>query len=110
MHDGDAALANLAAGKHGIFTYDDARRCGLTRNQIEDRVGNRWCHLYDGVYRVAGAPMTWRGELLAATLAAGKQSGISHRSAAAFDDLPGGRGDLVELSCLRWKRSVRPGL
>jgi very-short-patch-repair endonuclease len=62
------------------------------------------------VFRVAGAPVTWRGELLAATLAAGAGSAISHRAAGGMCEFPGGRDDLVELSCLRWRRSRKPGL
>jgi very-short-patch-repair endonuclease len=59
---------------------------------------------------MAGAPVTWRGDLLAATKAAGKGSAISHRSLAALHEIPGGRKDLVELSCIRWKRTTKPNL
>jgi len=106
----DHALADLAAEQHGIFTLDDARRVGLSRGQIDRRIAHRWSVVYDGVYRVMGAPVTWRSELRAAVSAAGAGSAVSHRAAAAIYELPGGRPGLVELSCLRWKRSTRPGL
>ena len=54
--------------------------------------------------------MTWRSELRAAEAAGGKGAGISHRSAGALCELPGGRDDLVEVSCVRWRRTQKPGL
>ncbi len=103
-------LSDLAASRHGIFTLDDARRAGLTHRQIDLRVRDEWATIYEGVFRAAGAPATWRGELLAATLAAGEGAAISHRSAGTLYELPGGRSDLIELSCVRWRRTRKPGL
>jgi len=108
--DADKELANIAARTHGVFTLDDARSAKLTERQIRYRVSDRWEAIHEGVFRAAGAPITWRGDLLAATMAAGVGSAISHRSAAALDELPGGRTDIVELSCLRWKRTIKPNL
>jgi very-short-patch-repair endonuclease len=106
----DDRLADLAAATHGIFTIADARVAGLTHGQIDRRARERWSRIYDGVFRVSGSPATWRGDLLAATLAAGAASAISHRAAAPMYGLPGGRDDIVELTCLRWKRTTQPGL
>src|SRR4051794_29709596 len=106
----DVELDRLAAAAHGVFTIDDARRAGLTHGQIDRRTRERWSRIYDGVFRARGAPATWRSELLAATLAAGPPAAISHRAAAAIYGLPGGRTDLIELTCLRWQRTTRPGL
>jgi very-short-patch-repair endonuclease len=106
----DERLADLASAAHGIFTIDDARCSGLSHGQIDLRSRERWSRVYDGVFRASGAPVTWRGDLLAATLAAGAESAISHRAAAAIYGLPSGRDDRVELSCIRWKRTVHPGL
>ena len=108
--DPDKELATLASHAHGVFTLTDARDAGLSHRQIDLRVRDEWVTLYDGVFLAAGAPATWRGDLLAATLAAGAGSAISHRAAGAMCELPGGRDDLVELSCLRWKRTIRPGM
>jgi len=103
-------LDDLAAERHGVFTVEDARRVGLTHGQIDRRSREEWSRLYDGVFRVRGAPVTWRGDLLAAALTAGVGAAISHRAAAALYELPGGRDDQVELTCRRWERSIRPGL
>src|ERR1700694_5879098 len=98
--DPDRQLAQVAAGQHGVFTLEDARTVALSETQIKDRVVRVWTRLHDGVYRAAGAPATWRGDLRAATLAAGEGSAISHTSAAAMYGLPGGRHQLVELTCV----------
>jgi very-short-patch-repair endonuclease len=108
--DADKELAETAARAHGVFTLAQARKAGLTHRQIDLRVRNEWVPIHDGVFRASGAPVTWRGDLLAATFAAGEGSAISHRSLAALHEVPGGRDDLVELSCLRWKRTIKPGL
>jgi len=110
MLEADKELAALAAEQHGVFSKQDARGCGLTLQEIDERVRRRWMLIYDGVYRMPGAPATWRSELLAAALAGGRGAGISHLSAGGFYEMPGGRRDLVELSCLRWRRSRKPGL
>jgi very-short-patch-repair endonuclease len=106
----EQALAEVAANQDGIFTIDDARRAGFRRDQIDRRVNQAWILIYDRVYRIAGAPPTWRSQLRAAAFAAGGGAAISHRSAAAMYELPGARSDLVELTCVRWKRTTRPGL
>jgi hypothetical protein len=106
----DRALAEFAATQHGVFTLDDAVRAGLTEHQIHSRTLRVWQRLHEGIFRMPGAVSTWRGHLRAATLAAGDPSAISHRSAAALYELPGARSDLVEITCRRWERTVKPGI
>jgi very-short-patch-repair endonuclease len=108
--ESDRRLAEVAARQHSIFTRLDAEHAGLKRGQIDRRVATSWQCLYDGVYRVAGVPPTWRGDLLAACLAASAPAAISHRSGGALYELPGGRENLVELTCRRWLRTQNPGL
>jgi hypothetical protein len=107
----DKKLADTARGQDGIFTIADARQAGLRKAEIRARIdSDDWEFCYDRVYRAAGAPVTWRSELRAAQLAAGPHAAVSHRSAAWIYGLPGGRSDLVELSCPRWRRSRKPSL
>jgi very-short-patch-repair endonuclease len=108
--DRDRALTDLAETQDGIFTNDDARRAGLSKRQVDRRVGYSWSLVYDGVYRVSGAPVTWHSGLRAAALAAGDGAAISHRSAAALYEIPAGSREFIELSCVRWKRTVQPNL
>ena len=65
----------------------------------------RWELLYDGVYRIGGAPRTWRGGLLAACWAAGRNALASYLSAAQLSGLPSGRTDAIEITCPRWHRT-----
>jgi hypothetical protein len=81
---------------------DDVRRQRIERG--------RWNSVYDGVYRVAGVPDGWHSALLAAVWAGGDHAVASHRSAAAVWELPGGRREVVEITCPRWRRTQEAGL
>lgn len=106
----DRDLFEFAAAHHSVFSLAEAAAAGLTEPQIRFRAAHFWVRRYDGVFRMAGAAPSWRGDLRAATLAAGHGAAISHRSAAAIYELPSGRHDVTELTTPRWDRSVRPGL
>jgi very-short-patch-repair endonuclease len=105
--DADRVLAAHAARHHGVFRGQHARMAGLTKRQIETRVEDgRWVAIYYDVYRVSGAPATWRGDVLAACWAGGFRAVASHRCAAQIYWLPG-RRELVEITCPRWRRARR---
>jgi very-short-patch-repair endonuclease len=106
----DLVLASVAAAADGIFTIDHARVCGLSERQIAHRSQYVWLRLYPGVFRLAGAPETWIGDVRAACFAGEPNAVVSHRSAAKLYGLPGGRTDLVELTCPRWRRAKGNGL
>ena len=108
--DSDHELARTAAAQDGVFTAQDAQLAGLEKPQVDRRVGRSWSVLYDGVYRVVGAPVTWRSEVRAAAFAAGAGAAISHRSGAEMYELPTGRRDPIEVTCMRWKRTIHSGL
>src|SRR4051794_15535861 len=110
MHGGDAAIAAVAARAGRLFTPAQARGWRLTEPEIRQREHDRWVRLYARVFRHPGAPETWRGNLRAACFAGEPHAVLSHRSAARIYGLPGGREDLVELMCPRWRRSRAAGL
>ena len=84
---------------------------GLTRRQIEHRIADgRWRPLQGHAFRLSGAPITWEGKLLAACWAGGDRAVASHRSAAAIHQLTGGRKDILEITCPRWRRARHDGL
>jgi very-short-patch-repair endonuclease len=102
----DDALGHLATRQHGIFALEHVDALQYSHGARKVRISSgRWILVYDGVYRMGGAPSTWRGDLLAACLAAGPEAVASHRSAAALWSLPAGRTDIIELTCPRWKRA-----
>jgi very-short-patch-repair endonuclease len=109
--DPDAALAVHAESHYGVFRGAHARLAGLTPRQVVDRASSgRWVEVYRDVYRIAGVPPTWRGQLLAACWAGGFRAVASRRSAATLHGLPGGRRDLIEITCPRWRRTRHAGL
>ncbi len=104
--DADSILAADAAQHHGVFRGAHAHMAGLTDRQIEQRtVDGRWNKLYRDVYRVAGSPVTWEGDLLGACWAGGFRAVASHRSAAELHGMPGRQRALAEITCPRWRRA-----
>jgi hypothetical protein len=110
FNDADRQLAADAALRHSVFTLADARAAGLTRKQINLRTSSFWIPMHEGVYRMPGAPATWRAQLVAACRAASPPAGISHRSGASLYEFPGGDNRLVELTCRRWRRTKSSGV
>jgi very-short-patch-repair endonuclease len=107
----DDALGRLAAHHHGVFAMQHLRLLQWTDDARHARIAaGRWDVIHDGVYRIAGAPKTWEGDLLAACLAAGPEALASHASAAALWGLPSGRTGAVEITCPRWQRARHQGL
>ncbi len=107
----DDLLAELAATQYGIFTAHHLTELAFSEDARHVRLSTgRWELLYEEVYRMGGAPPTWRGDLLAACWAAGATALASHPSAAQLWELPSGRIDLIEITCDRWRRSRHAGL
>src|ERR687898_3063044 len=107
----DETLARFAAEHHAVFTTAHAALCGFTEAQIVYRKeSRRWLHQHLGAYYMAGAPPSWKGDLLAACWAGGFRAVASHRSAAALWNLAGGRRSMQEITCPRWRRARHAGL
>jgi very-short-patch-repair endonuclease len=107
----DARIARLASGHHGVFSYTDAIRAGFTKRTIYGRIStNRWERLHAGVYRLNGAPSSWRQQLFAACLALGRGAVASHRAAAALWHLAGYDPGILEVSVPRGRRPRERGV
>jgi hypothetical protein len=107
----DQRLAVFAEQNHGVFTTVHAQSLGMSPQTIKTRLeSSRWVCLHESVYRIGGAPLTWKGRLLAACWAGGFRAVASHRSAAALYGLAGGRQDIAEITCPRWLRARHDGL
>jgi len=107
----DIALAHVVEQQHGIFHVQLVDSIGFTQRQRDRRVEQgRWISMFDGVYRIAGAPVTWRGMVLAACLAGGPHAVASRRSAASVWAVGGGDERIQEILCPRWRRPKEPGL
>jgi len=107
----DRRVAEIAAGRHGVFSRAQASGLGFTDTMIKRRLdAGRWRAIHPGVYLLAGAPHTWQQDLIAACLAWGPGSAVSHRAAASLWELSGFKPGLVELIVPRGRRRSLPGI
>ena len=112
MYDArDRRIAEIAARQHSVFTLAQVNAVGFTPDQRKLRLATgRWEGPHPGVYRIAGVADSWRGRLLAACWSAHGLAFASHRSSAQLWGLPGGRTDLVEITCHRARRAKAAGI
>jgi very-short-patch-repair endonuclease len=104
-------LDAVAAAQHGVFSRAQALASGVSTSAVDRRLtSGAWERLYQGVYRLASAPRTWRQSLLAACLAWGVGAVISHRAAAALWAFAGFTPGRIELSVPIGRRRERAHL
>jgi hypothetical protein len=76
-------LYRLAARQNALFTRRQAAGVGVSGKEVEGGVrSGAWERVYQGVYRMAGAPITDLQALHSAVLAGGPPALASHRGAA----------------------------
>lgn len=100
------ALAGSAARQLGLVTVPQVRAAGYSSGELATKVRRGELErLERGVLAIAGTPWTWERRVLAAWLAVGPSSRVSHRAAAhllgfdGFDECP------VELTVPRARRA-----
>lgn len=104
--DAVRAAWQLAARQQGLIQREQAFEVGLTKRQIDYRIERGfWPTVCPGVYRVEGAPQSWKQRLKAAALWARTGFAISNQSAAALLGFPRYKPGPIELSLTR---NVRP--
>jgi len=82
----------------------------MSSDRLESRTrAGAWQRLFPGVFRVEGAPATWRQKLKAASLWAGEGHALSHATAAALHGFDWFRGtDAIALTTVKNLRA--PGV
>jgi hypothetical protein len=81
----ERAILERARVQHWVLSARQLLDIGLTREGIAVWLeSGRLTRIHQGVYKLGPSPLTHRGELMAAALACGPSSLISHRSAAAL--------------------------
>jgi very-short-patch-repair endonuclease len=84
-HSPDKRIDRIAKPQHGLVALRQTRTEGVTDGQVRIRRDHQTLvRVQRGVYRTAGAPVTWQQRLLAACLAAGPSAVASHRAAAVL--------------------------
>jgi hypothetical protein len=99
-----AALLAYAARHYGLFNRTISRRCGVADSTVQSwlRTG-RIERVAPEVFRVAGTPLSWHGDVMAATLHV--NGWASHGTAIAQHELEGARRlRPVHVVTLRWHR------
>jgi very-short-patch-repair endonuclease len=105
MHDLlDERAGEIAARQHGLITRRQALEVGFTPGTIQTRRrSGQWETADIRVYRLRGAPLTWKSRVLALCLALGGVA--SHRTAAALQRVDGFLPTIIEIS-VPYGRSV----
>ena len=99
LHAMDEAISRLAARQHGCFSRRQVHDAGMTDRMIATRVASgRWLRVEAGVYRMAGAPVTWRQRAVAACMVSGAGAVVSHRSAAVLWGVSGFRPGALDIT------------
>lgn len=108
MDEVELQCVRLAARQHGVLSRAQASDLRMSRTQLEWRVkSGAWQRLFPGVFRVEGAPSTWRQRLKAASLWAGEGHALSHGTAAALLGFEWFRGtSAVELTTVKNLRAA----
>lgn len=84
------SMEAVARCQHGLVSWRQAINSGLTPSAIRHLVNShRWCPAAHGVYRLEGAPLTPRAEMLALLMSIDAEVFACRSSAAALHGLPG---------------------
>ena len=102
-------LHRFGAVQHGIVTRRQLTASGLTDGQIDHltRAG-RLIAVFEGIYRLSGAPITWDQQMLAARFATGGAG--SHRASAMLWGVDLGPVPPFELMVVRARAPRPPGV
>lgn len=104
----DAVIGGLADAQHGVVSRTQLLAAGITRRQIQRRLqAQRLRTIHRGVYAVGHRALSQEAVWMAAVLAAGEDSALSHWSAASLTRLRQGRGPRSHVTCPRKRRSSR---
>jgi hypothetical protein len=107
-----ALIGPVAMRQHGLAHLRQPREAGATKSAIEEamQTGELERRLPE-VYAVAGAPRTWRHNVMAAVLDGGPEAVASHRTAAILQSVADRNAPrIVEITVPRRLYSRSPGV
>ena len=89
-----------AAKQHGVLTYEQAKRCGLSTQAVARKIRSRqWQRIHRTVVSPFSTPLTWEGEQMAACLHGGFGCVAAGAAAARLWRLPTFEKAGVEIFC-----------
>ena len=85
IRNADREATRIAARQWGVLSRAQAKKAGLSRDQIVYRLRTgQWRQVAHGVYVIAGTPNRWEQKAMIACLAGPKGTVASHLTAAAL--------------------------
>jgi Transcriptional regulator, AbiEi antitoxin len=104
----DHLLASTARNQRGLFTFDQASACGISRRTIARRAASGiYETIYPGVYGFAGSDTSWNREVLAAVLSLPHPAAASHKTAAHLWGIASQQPARIEVITHRYRRRIR---
>jgi very-short-patch-repair endonuclease len=111
MNTTDLQIEKIAKQQHGLIAWRQLERQRITRHQIRRRVRTgQWVRELPGVWRMSWAEPSWIQRVWCASLWAGTDACISHRTAAQLWDFDGVKLDKVEMTGATRQRHGRDWL
>ena len=87
----DEQLAAVSRRQHAVFSWDQARACGVSDGTLGSRLqAGRYRKVLSGVLAEAAAPDSWEARAMAAVLAVGGDAVLARGSAARVHGLRAG--------------------
>jgi hypothetical protein len=106
----DRGIAELAQGQHGVVARGQLRALGLATGAINLRIANGRLHrLHRGVYAVGHLMLTDEGFWMAAVLAAGSGTVLSHHAAASLWGMRRTASRVIDVTAPT-QHQARPGI
>lgn len=97
-----AKVGDLAAQQHGVVTFDQLVESGMEAHHAKHFIEEGFLErLHVGVFKVRGAPSSYKQQLVAGCLAIGPDAAASHRAAATLHGLLSYRDPAVEVTTTR---------
>jgi hypothetical protein len=107
----DARIGRIAARQHGVVTHRQLAAVGITGSALTRRVAaGRLVRLYRGVFAVGHVQHTRESSWIAAVMACGRGSVLSHLDAAALWRIYDAKGAAIHVTTTGWAGRGLPGV
>lgn len=111
MGEFDRRIYGVASGQRFLITRDEVFDLGGNKHTIAGRIERGlWQRVHAGVYQIDRRPLDWESELLAAVMACGPDTLVSHRAAFVLWGLDGISSAPVELTVPYDSRPIPRGV
>ncbi len=107
----DTVVAALANARHGVVDRPTLLAAGLTRDEIDRRTKDRRLQVqYPGVYAVGHECLSADGHRMAAVLAGGPRTALSHRNAVYAYEMRPEKSHWIDITIRRGRGRRPPGV